>query len=338
MVSNISELKLSIIVPVYNVEKYLTRCIKSIEDQDIERTEYEILIVNDGTLDNSREIAVQLQTRNSSIQIIDRENGGLSSARNTGLDYARGKYIMFVDSDDYVEPQFVGKIIHLMDIHSLELCFFRTISRYKDGSSSIRDKQPLELYKLYSGSDAILNGLVITSVWHNLYLREFLVSTGVRFHEGIIHEDIPFNHILYPQAKRIMFTDICGYNYCHDGDSITRTQDISKIKKKYLSNLIGSKDISLYMGNNVLNDDVYTKYQIKMNSLLMSQLLSLALDKDRLGYEFTKLYMTESSALGLYPVLGKVKNLKNRIVLFLLNRSLIIRICSWLFSRIHVYS
>ena len=97
-----NDIKLSIIVPVYNVEKYLERCINSLINQDLCRNEYEIIIVNDGSTDYSGDIAKAIQSKVENIHLYEQVNGGLSAARNTGLKYACGKYVIFVDSDDYL--------------------------------------------------------------------------------------------------------------------------------------------------------------------------------------------------------------------------------------------
>lgn len=312
--------ELSFIVPVYNVERYLKRCVDSLADQGLPPSSYEIIIVNDGSTDNSREIAVELQKQYDSVRIIDRPNGGLSAARNTGLDHVRGKYVMFVDSDDYVESCFVGRIIDLMEEYSLELCFFYSVSRYADGTFSLIDQQRLELFRIYSGIEAIKGGLKITSVWHNLYSRDFLQQTGVRFHEGIVHEDIPFNHILYPQCERMMFTDVLGYNYCHDGESITRSRDIGKIQKRYIGNLMAVHDIFSFWKDKNLDRQVWDLFRKRLNSLLAAQLYYLSADVDRTGYRFACEYLRTSESLGLYPICGNTTSKRNDRSLTVLNR------------------
>ena len=95
-------MKLSIIIPVYNVEKWLERCVRSVENQDLPSSEYEVILVNDGSKDNSGQIASKLSEEYDNIVVINKNNGGQSSARNEGMRIARGEYFMFVDSDDYI--------------------------------------------------------------------------------------------------------------------------------------------------------------------------------------------------------------------------------------------
>lgn len=106
-----SEILISIVLPVYNVEEYIERCIRSIENQDIPHNSYEIIVVNDGSPDNSREVVLRLMTEFSNIVFIEQENKGVSLARNAGIDRALGSYLLFIDPDDYVEPLRFGEIL-----------------------------------------------------------------------------------------------------------------------------------------------------------------------------------------------------------------------------------
>lgn len=96
-------MKLSIIVPMYNVEQYIEKCLKSLLNQDLSRDDYEILIINDGSKDRSKHIVNEYMKNNKNIRMINQKNGGQSKARNTGIDNAKGEYLFFVDSDDYIE-------------------------------------------------------------------------------------------------------------------------------------------------------------------------------------------------------------------------------------------
>ena len=104
-------IKLSIIVPAYKVEAYIEKCIRSLEDQDLPKDEYEIIVINDGSPDRCREIVEELQKEFSNIILINQENQGVSMARNNGIANAQGKYIMPIDPDDYVLPNSFGSII-----------------------------------------------------------------------------------------------------------------------------------------------------------------------------------------------------------------------------------
>ena len=117
-------MRLSIIIPAYNVDQYLDRCIESCESQDIHQNDYEIIIVNDGSCDKSLNIANALANKYSNVNVISQENQGLSIARNTGMTLAKGNYIWFVDSDDYIVKNCVGSVLALCEKNDLDIPSF----------------------------------------------------------------------------------------------------------------------------------------------------------------------------------------------------------------------
>ena len=116
---------LSIVVPAYNVERELKKCIESCLKQDIPQESYEIIIVNDGATDNTLQVATDIAAKHKSVSVINQKNMGLSGARNTGLKYANGKYVWFIDSDDYIKPNVLGNMIRQADDNDLDCLFFR---------------------------------------------------------------------------------------------------------------------------------------------------------------------------------------------------------------------
>ena len=118
-------MKLSIIVPVYNVADFLTKCLESLLAQDLPQNEYEIIVVNDGSTDNSGEIAQQYADKYANIKLINQANQGLSGARNTGIKHAKGEHIQFVDSDDYIEENVLGGLMKQVEQEDLDVLRFK---------------------------------------------------------------------------------------------------------------------------------------------------------------------------------------------------------------------
>lgn len=112
---------LSIIVPIYNVEPYVERCIRSLENQDIPKDDYEIICINDGSTDDSRSVILRLKDEFDNVILIDQENQGVSVARNAGIDIARGKYLLMVDADDYIKPNSQQKRLHFLNKHNIDV-------------------------------------------------------------------------------------------------------------------------------------------------------------------------------------------------------------------------
>ncbi len=181
-----AEVALSIILPVYNVEPYLERCIRSLENQDLPHNEYEIIVVNDGSPDNSREVALRLMEEFNNITLVDQLNQGVSMARNAGIDKAQGDYILFVDPDDYVLPNTLAKLIDEAYASQTEVSF---LGYYFLNVEEQRVAEVLQLqYKntVYLGIDAYLlsrgNGKTDPDrSWAILYNREFISKYNLRY-------------------------------------------------------------------------------------------------------------------------------------------------------------
>ena len=249
-------MRLSIVVPVYNVEKYILRCICSLLNQDYD--EYEIIIVNDGTPDKSIEV-IKDNCKDSRISIINQENKGLSAARNTGLANAKGDYIWFVDSDDWIEENCLSQIIRRIGETNADVVYVYADEienervylrgRYNE-IGVISGKEFLSKYKKYNCAPFYI------------VKRSLLTNHNIQFFNGLLHEDNDYTPRMLYYASRV--TSIEGYLYHifrHDG-SITRTLnpkrlfDLIKIAenyKEYLEDII-SEDWSYYcnvIGNSI---------------------------------------------------------------------------------------
>ncbi|MEQ8414405.1 MAG: glycosyltransferase [Imperialibacter sp.] len=179
-------MKLSIILPVYNVEAYLERCIRSLEDQDIPRSDYEVIVVNDGSPDNSKEEVERLQLEFPNIILINQENQGVSMARNAGIDRAGGEYVVFVDPDDYVATNSFAVILNAVDRHKPQIVFLGY--RFLNVDESIRreilhqDKdgkvfRGIEAYSLSRGDGKTDPD----RTWAILFDRAFINKFNIRY-------------------------------------------------------------------------------------------------------------------------------------------------------------
>lgn len=216
------ELLISIIIPVYNVEHYLEKCLRSCAEQDIESTEYEIIAINDGSMDSSLDILKSIASEYKNITFVSQENMGLSSARNKGLSRARGNYVWFVDSDDWVEQNCLRKITDLLiknELDALTLCAVNHINerceKRHDYSNFVEPS--------YTGLDLLNRTNDIFCVPFTIYNRKFINTYNLKFMEGIFHEDLEFTPRSFFHAKRIgVFNDII-YHVNFNPHSISRT-------------------------------------------------------------------------------------------------------------------
>lgn len=207
-----NNLELSIIIPVYNVEKYLEECLNSISK--IKDINYEILIVNDGSPDNSQKIIEEFCRNNNKAKFFIKENGGISSARNYGLERAKGKYIWFVDSDDFINPdEFQNFYKGLED--DLDILIGNYFSLKNE--NLIRGTESYKENIIFSGEKFLReNGKIIIGkgyVWRNLYCREFLMNNNLYFEKGIVLEDQLFTILCLLKAKKIKYLENYIYYY-----------------------------------------------------------------------------------------------------------------------------
>ena len=213
----------SVIIPVYNVEKYLRRCLDSVVGQTYK--DLEIILVDDGSTDGSTEICEEYAKKDSRIRFLRKQNGGLSSARNAGLLVATGEYVTFVDSDDYIEDFTYERLILNIEKTGAEICVCGSNTILEDGVVVAKDFFEEKIYD----TEQIINNFILnlkTSVWNKLYNRKIIKN--VVFPNGRIHgEDLVFNlNIMYSGIKMSSIPDCC-YNYIKRENSIT-TQAFSE--------------------------------------------------------------------------------------------------------------
>lgn len=179
--------KVSVIVPIYNVEKYIEKCINSISAQDYQNIE--IIAVDDGSPDHSGEIIDKLAESDKRIKPIHKHNGGVSSARNTGIDHATGKYVMFVDGDDWVEPDYVSYFLNMIIDHNALVGM--DVKNYGDGKNTTIDNG-MESYEISAEKaiEWIYDDHVFVAVWNKIYAKELLdkvkFSNEVWYGEGML--------------------------------------------------------------------------------------------------------------------------------------------------------
>lgn len=226
--------RLSVIIPVYNVEKFLLKCLKSIEP--IIDLGHEVIIVNDGSSDNSKLIIKSFIEEHPSVKYIFQANLGLSGARNTGLQAATGEYIWFIDSDDYIEEKETRKLIDNINNSDSDIIVFGRVEEYQSYNISI----PInKTYKEYpTGCDyflsAIRDSTFRTNVWDKVFKKTLIDSHQLKFEEGLLYEDMFFCLQAFMYAKTITVLPCFPYHYVkYNNNSITnlvRTKDLDVIE------------------------------------------------------------------------------------------------------------
>ncbi len=214
-------MRFSVVIPVYNVEDYLDDCLSSLQSQDY--TDFEVICVNDGSTDRSREILSEWESRFPQMKVIDRENGGLSAARNTGLEAATGDYVLFVDSDDWVESTMLKRVTEEVDDTDI-LCF--ACRRSDNNTYDTLFHEQSDGWNYYNRHALEHREVPFVCVWQRCYRRGFLEENNLRFREGILHEDNEFTPRACLKSKRVKVIPDVLYNYRIRSGSIMTTRGL----------------------------------------------------------------------------------------------------------------
>lgn len=210
--------KVSVIVPFYNVEGYIEKCLDTLVNQTLE--DIEIILVNDGSKDNSILIAKKfLENYPKKIVYLEKENGGLSDARNFGIPYAKGEYIAFLDSDDYVEKNMYEEMYNLAKKENSDMVQCNFYWEYIDKNK----KKIGDMQKYSNKKELITKGRV--EAWNKLIKREILENEEIRFPKGLRYEDVEFTYKLAPYLEKVSFIDKPFIHYIQRQNSISNSQN-----------------------------------------------------------------------------------------------------------------
>ena len=261
--------KVSVIVPVYNVEDYVERCLESLLNQTLK--DIEIIVVNDGSTDNSEtKIKKYLDKYPDKIKYLVKENGGLSDARNFGMLYATGEYIAFLDSDDYVDITLYEKMYKTAMEQNCDYVECNFIWKYDD-----REKK--DIGEKYNTKKEMLSKARVVA-WNKLIKRDLIEKTEIQFPKGLRYEDVEFFYKLLPYINRFGFVDDCLIYYVQRGNSIVNTQnERTKEIFEVLDNVLNYyKEKNLYEEYKTELEYTYTRL------LLCSSLLRMVKIKDKI--------------------------------------------------------
>ena len=219
--------KISVIVPVYNTERYLASCLDSLLAQTFQ--DWEAICVDDGSTDECKNILQHDGLKDKRLKIIAQKNKGLSSARTAGLDYAKGEYVFFLDSDDIIPEYALEMMLKIAEITNVPVV--------ASESSAISNKAPRFNYQVFRHplTDFVKNNRIFSSAWNKLYRADILKTH--RFIKGIYFEDWPFLTTLMGQINQFATTDIPCYIYRNDNDSITRSSFNTKKVDSYITGI-----------------------------------------------------------------------------------------------------
>lgn len=322
--------KLSIIVPIYGVEEYLSKCVDSLLLQDLPASDYEIVLVDDGGHDRCPQICDDYAAEHDNIRVVHRPNGGLSAARNSGIEIARGEYLMFVDSDDYIEPNVLGTLIAQAERDNLDVLRYRLqyvkLVESRDGTEPVDSEyEVFNPYKKdpFKGNDyseeptdgvSFLNSRMNTQcyAWAFLIKRAmFYKDLGfkifdLRFTEGIYFEDTDWTPRMLLRAKRVASTETVVYNYLMREGSITNAVNRSK-QKKVLDDKMRLVKTLQSQAKELASDGKDSRWFARMIADTVISIIGILSTQ---FYEERKEYLAELKKLNIYPIQSQITKAK----------------------------
>lgn len=272
---------LSIIVPVYNVEKYIRACLESIFKQGLNDDRFEVIIVNDGTKDRSMEVIEDIISQHDNITVINQENQGLSVARNNGIAAAKGEYILMPDPDDFLIENSLSNLLDLAIKNQADLVVADFLGMHDEeinqyNKNKVRLQKPFNI-QVKTGEELFLQDLnpYQCYVWRTLFRRTFLLENNLSFVPGIFYQDVPFTHECYLKANKCLRVSIL-LNIYRLQRSGAATASFSKKKAKDYCIVIGMTWKLTYLQGishaalNKIKDDMYITFSLFFYSILHS--------------------------------------------------------------------
>ena len=229
---------ISVIVPIYNVEKYLPRCLDNLINQTC--TDVEFILIDDGSTDSSGKLADSYKDRDPRFRVFHTDNHGLSAARNYGIEQSKGEWLMFVDSDDWVSPSFCETPMSAAIEYNADLVVF-WLHRVKNGKITKEDTSKFPK-GIVSFEKAISSDGIVA--WNKLYKKELFKN--IRFPEGMVYEDVATTHKVLRQAERIAFIPDRLYYYVFRKTSISNTRSVKNRRDAFIASLQRYNDLNIY--------------------------------------------------------------------------------------------
>lgn len=294
-------MKLSIIVPIYNVAPYLRKCVDSLLAQDY--ADYEIILVDDGSTDNSGAIADEIVSEamgcSPTLRVIHQTNVGLSAARNTGTRAAQGDYIMYVDSDDYLQSNVLGALMQQIESDQLDVLRFRYQNVRESGEVFMPHEGMKSDYNNYSSEPTDGLSFLNERMWVQCYAVQFILRRELALQElftpGIYFEDTDWTPRMLLRAERVASTDLVVYNYLWREGSITLCQkDIAK-QHKQLQDKLGLLERLNQWGNTIADrhwfDNMISSLVVNIVGMLAGSF-----------YAERRKYIKQIKAIGILPI------------------------------------
>ena len=251
---------ITVIIPVYNVEKYLIKCVSSVENQTYK--DYEIILIDDGSTDNSAILCDELAKENDNIKVIHQENKGLGGARNTGIRHCDTEYVLFLDSDDCIHPQLLEKCVTAAKTNDCDMVLFDAVSVDESGQTGAIYGNSLPANKILSEDEINIIPKNPTA-WDKMYKTSLFKENDIYFPEKVWYEDLRTTPKILLFANKIVKVDSEPlYYYLQRSDSIMHTPDYDRVVKERIDAI---NDLTDYFNAN----NLYDKYNDVLNFIMI---------------------------------------------------------------------
>ncbi len=261
------EISISIIIPVYNVERYLPVCLESIVQQFMD--DYEVILVDDGSTDSSGAICNEYADRHHQFHVIHQQNQGISAARNTGVVKSKGKYLLFLDSDDFLVPNSLSKLLELANKNDLGVLGFNLIYVAEDCTECpVSKSEAPELGEEMSGIDYMARNNYVAQVWWYITRRELIVENDIKFPVGHMLEDAAFNVRLFSKTQRMAQVPNVVYCYRQRPESIMHNRDKEHQLRLMWDYLYAASDVGTVLNDvgSKMNEKCYNRCRSRRDS------------------------------------------------------------------------
>jgi len=319
---------LSVIIPVYNCCEYLLVGFEQLKKLYSLNIAFEIIYVNDGSTDESLQILKKIESHNANIKVISQENKGSSGARNTAIDIAKGKYIQFLDSDDYLDIENMVTLLHQALELDLDAISYRL--DYVDEKGTVlgeRSRQNVTHDKIISGQKALVEGFNPSSICVFLFKTEFLNNNSLRIMPKITHMDVEFTSRMMLLAKKIMFVDKIIYHYLQRQGSITKPTAQEKLKTLLTDEIIVASSVkNTLVKYGVKDQDTIVAIQKNYNSIVWNLLLRFLTKPKETDFEFKKQCLATLKAQKLYPIKGPLKTSFQKKMRYVFNSEILFKL------------
>ena len=295
------EVKLSVIVPLYNSAAWLPKCLDSLLCQDLDDSEYEIICVDDGSPDHSKDLAVSYSVEHPNVKVVSQENQGTAGARNTGMRHAVGRYLCFVDPDDYVEKNVYGGLVKRMEEENLDMLrfnYYLVDEQYQKMEKSEMENRFDYSSQLLTGAEFLGKRLDVSCyVWAYIFRSSLIKDNGIWCIQGEYIDDTPWLPQVCMKANRVDLTDQCVYYYYQRSEGLVRAKSPEAMVKKIdgVSGLISTLQRQL---KNVTDSDVRQWYESVLAFCSVSLLSMVALSR----YQDSKATIKRLKSMGVFPL------------------------------------